>query len=567
MRLLNTESLQLHEFFDPQVPPYTILSHRWEGEEVTFQELQNGQAKEKQGYAKIKGCCRQAREDGFEYAVSTHESKANEYEECLLTFLCKWIDSCCIDKTSSAELSEAINSMFQWHRKAQVCYAYLSDVSEGIENPPYHRDSEFRRSLWFTRGWTLQELLAPEIVIFYNRYWAEIGTKGDMKNLVGSITGIESEYLLYYYPSGASVAMKMSWASRRTTTRVEDKAYCLMGLFGVHMPLLYGEGEKAFYRLQLEIIASSTDESIFAWEMRKPECTSDADFDDFEYTLGILATGPEMFQSCGDIVACRSLLSDERPSYEMTNKGLRIHIPGELESPSKYLPNPVGRRYQISERLLFLNCTTIKSQKVVAIHIQPWDIIDKDGFTRCRARTTLVPESLYGCKAGNTVEQWHQIILENYPNPLFQDDKKPPLISLDLRSAFGHGYLVRKSYDPPMPEVNDTSSRSDEAETSRNSLAHDLFVHGSRFEDEFRIAISHWGSLHVTVETSSHFSEHERPRTYQNPEDDIRGIALPSGKYLLAKVRKKLESGKSIYVIEVIIKETSTLEDCAVDQD
>jgi hypothetical protein len=178
----------------------------------------------------------------------------------------QWIDSCCIDKTSSAELSEAINSMFRWYQNAQVCYAYLSDVPAIEDLDHYRKDSEFRRSKWFTRGWTLQELLAPEIVVFYNHDWVEIGTKALMSGVIRSITNIDRGFLMGESEiKPACVAQKMSWASRRKTTRLEDTAYCLMGLFDVNMPLLYGEGEKAFYRLQLEIIKNSSDESIFAW--------------------------------------------------------------------------------------------------------------------------------------------------------------------------------------------------------------------------------------------------------------------------------------------------------------
>ncbi|KAH7364549.1 hypothetical protein BKA65DRAFT_371585, partial [Rhexocercosporidium sp. MPI-PUGE-AT-0058] len=165
-----------------------------------------------------------------------------------------WIDSCCIDKTSSAELSEAINSMFRWYREAQVCYAYLSDVPGGSDwETRQQSNSAFRKSQWFTRGWTLQELLAPEMVVFFDADWEDIGTKNSMQALLSSITGIDNfkDYAL------ACIAKKMSWASNRETTREEDKAYCLMGLFAVNMPPLYGEGMAAFYRLQIEILKTT----------------------------------------------------------------------------------------------------------------------------------------------------------------------------------------------------------------------------------------------------------------------------------------------------------------------
>jgi hypothetical protein len=288
MRLLDTSTLTLHEFFGDAIPNYAILSHRWEGEEVTFQDLQAGRAPGMKGFPKIKGCCAQAVADGFLYA---------------------WVDSCCIDKTSSAELSEAINSMFHWYKRSQVCYVYLSDVSTGLNWDSHQRqDSELRLSKWWTRGWTLQELIGPLVVIFYDRAWMELGTKKWMEILISSITGISCQHLRDY--TNASVAQKMSWASKRETTRVEDRAYSLMGLFSVHMPPLYGEGMMAFRRLQLEILARSEDESLFAWteNLWRPS--------------GLLAHSPSEFAGSGDIV--RRDYDPNRPPFAMTNKGLRM---------------------------------------------------------------------------------------------------------------------------------------------------------------------------------------------------------------------------------------------------
>lgn len=175
-----------------------------------------------------------------------------------------WIDSCCIDKTSSTELSEAINSMFRWYEQAEVCYAYLADVSSGssLHTP----ESEFRRSRWHTRGWTLQELIAPSSLLFYSADWVFLGTRSQLSVLLHDITGVWPTLL--DRTCGVwqtSIAMRMRWASKRRTTRVEDEAYCLMGLCGVDMPIIYGEGRRAFYRLQLEILKSSPDTSLFTW--------------------------------------------------------------------------------------------------------------------------------------------------------------------------------------------------------------------------------------------------------------------------------------------------------------
>ena len=175
-----------------------------------------------------------------------------------------WIDSCCIDKTSSEELSEAINSMFTWYRDASVCYAFLEDVDDH-ENPR-SPGSTFRRSRWFSRGWTLQELIAPAVVIFLSRNWRILGTKDTLADVIEEITGIDREVLTHNRSlDSVSVARRMSWAAHRRTTRLEDAAYCMMGLFNVNMPTIYGEGRFAFVRLQEEILKHIPDQSIFAW--------------------------------------------------------------------------------------------------------------------------------------------------------------------------------------------------------------------------------------------------------------------------------------------------------------
>jgi hypothetical protein len=253
MRLLDTSTHEL-KTFNGDIPPYAILSHRWRENEVTFQDLQSRNASHYAGYDKIERTCSIAAAAGLKYA---------------------WIDTCCINKMDSAELSEAINSMYRWYEEATLCYAYLADVpshwslavfiTRGYITPR-GRDrprDPFFHSEWFTRGWTLQELLAPSIVIFLNNKWGEIGTKKSLSETVAEITGIPRSILLGAEIGSASVAQRMSWAAGRNTTRVEDLAYCLMGLFDVNMPLLYGEGENAFFRLQEEILKIWNDYTIF----------------------------------------------------------------------------------------------------------------------------------------------------------------------------------------------------------------------------------------------------------------------------------------------------------------
>jgi hypothetical protein len=246
MRLLHATTLQFHEFEGSNIPEYAILSHRWEGGEVTYHNMQSPlrRLKGKAGLTKVRQCCRQAVKDGYDYV---------------------WIDTYCIDKTSSVELSEAINSMYQWYQKSAVCYAYLSDVQPGIAYPiinatvvhvdeQFSTNSQIYESKWWTRGWTLQELIAPREIKFFgsgHHGWLEMGDKFTLLDLIVQRSGIHRDVLCGVDVQQCSVAMRMSWAADRETTRSEDLAYCLLGIFGVNMPLLYGEGYRAFLRLQV----------------------------------------------------------------------------------------------------------------------------------------------------------------------------------------------------------------------------------------------------------------------------------------------------------------------------
>jgi hypothetical protein len=328
MRLLNTSTIELEEFFSDHVPKYAILSHRWESEEVTYQVMCSGTAFYlTKGYSKITGCCALAAKDGWQYG---------------------WVDSCCIDKSSSAELSEAINSMFKWYRNAEVCYVYLSDVKNVSQSPSWPEESGFCRSQWFTRGWTLQELLAPAKVNFYDREWSILGTKVGLENLLENTTGIKD---LCGFET-ACVARKMSWAAKRETTRIEDKAYCLIGLFGVNLPPLYGEGEKTFFRLELEIMNKLDDESIFAWTEEL----------DRQARTGLLASSPLAFRKCGDLElgVISKIFDIERLPYSMTNKGLSMEHFFVVFSNS-----------DLNDSLSLLNCKREGTAEYLAIYITP----------------------------------------------------------------------------------------------------------------------------------------------------------------------------------------------------
>jgi hypothetical protein len=254
-----------------------------------------------------------------------------------------------VDKRSSAELSEAINSMFAWYRNAVVCYVYLNDVRYGEEDE-VHR--QLRRCVWFSRGWTLQELVAPRKLCFVDKNWT--GTLGDEESLgkvLAEISGIgrqadgSSDFDSRSRLSSFSVAQRMSWASKRVCQRAEDQAYCLMGLFEVNMPLLYGEGgHKAFQRLQHEILKSTDDESLFAW------------FHHESMVSGMLADSPAYFKHSSNIV--RGQWDCERPDFTITNKGLRFVAHSEHDF---WWISPANEEYEF--RPFALNCYTLEDKK------------------------------------------------------------------------------------------------------------------------------------------------------------------------------------------------------------
>jgi Heterokaryon incompatibility protein (HET) len=248
MRLLkrnNTGKFSLTEdllFSDDGMPRYAILSHTWgpEPEEVNFKDMMDGTGTGKPGYEKIRFCGEQASRDNLQYF---------------------WIDTCCIDKSSSAELQEAINSMFFWYRNAAKCYVYLADISRPTFDADVGRlswESSFQESKWFTRGWTLQELVSPASVEFFSKEGEQLGSKRSLERHIHEATRIPIKALRGSPLSDFSVPERMLWAENRDTTRKEDKAYSLLGIFDVHMPLIYGEGrEKAFKRLREEIDRAS----------------------------------------------------------------------------------------------------------------------------------------------------------------------------------------------------------------------------------------------------------------------------------------------------------------------
>ncbi|KAI0741012.1 heterokaryon incompatibility protein-domain-containing protein [Earliella scabrosa] len=334
MYMLDSARAELHYFLTPEAVlerygKYAILSHVWDGGEQSFKEVKKiakrcartGQnpRDDPQLSDKVRQCCILAEKHGYRWV---------------------WIDTCCIDKSSSTELSEAINSMFRYYSLSSVCYAYLRDVPtpEGVSLPnisslDYRTVNKFRCSVWWSRGWTLQELIAPGLVLFLSESWDIIGSKYDLSTIVTFLSSIPKDVLRHERAlSDVCIAQRMSWAAYRKTTRVEDEAYCLLGIFNINMSTLYGEGRMAFRRLQEEIIKTNPDTTIFAWgaaidgDAFKGQRENSSDI---EYNL--LASSPSDFKeySSYEYAPPQELefMTDDLPRFEFTPYGIRAHIP------------------------------------------------------------------------------------------------------------------------------------------------------------------------------------------------------------------------------------------------
>lgn len=355
MRLINAATRLFETFNDEtKLPPYAILSHRWvDGHEVVYKDFLKGRNLDLSGRKKINKCCLQALEDGISYV---------------------WVDTCCIDKKSSAELSEAINSMYRWYGASTVCYAYLSDVYDK------NWEQSFVKSTWFSRSWTLQEMLAPAALKFFDAEWKFIGEKSFLSEELAEASGIHlsvftSERLEL---SNWSVAQRMSWASKREATRVEDIAYSLLGIFDVNMPLLYGEGKRAFRRLQEEIIRGSHDHTLFAWS---------TDHDD---SWGLLASSPAAFEKDAHV----SVHEFQSPkAYALTNTGLSIELPLELWLPRLYWAGLNATNNGIDQIGVWLLADETRKELYHRVVIPSEDFISRqDANSRCNVsrRVTLL---------------------------------------------------------------------------------------------------------------------------------------------------------------------------------
>lgn len=399
MWLLDAKSVRLVSFANQaQIPPCAILSHTWSNDEVSFQDIMSvdtgADLTTKTGWFKIENACRLALSFGLSYV---------------------WIDTCCIDKSSSAELQEAINSMFKWYELANICFAYLADVSS-YEDPSV-QGSSFRLCRWFKRGWTLQELLAPIEVAFYDQDWKPISTRGKIQDLTGVITGIRPLYLfspprhrrIYDTLSRASVAERMSWMDKRETTRPEDLAYCVLGIFEINMPMLYGEGSKAFQRLQEEIMKKNDDSTLLSWGYQ--ELCSNWRWEE----ASLLAPHPSSFRYCRDIAPC-SLKGFNAASFSMNQRGLQMKVPVRVDLTHQLLA------------YMILNCSP-RSET---------ECLPEKGTPKCFVAIPLISTSAYNESQMNEGTQKGEYLRPKWC--------RPTLVSEEfLRQAKSISLVIRRS--------------------------------------------------------------------------------------------------------------------------
>lgn len=282
IRLLHCsgDDIKLVDYSASEVPNYAILSHTWGDDEVTFRDFLDGTERIRLGFEKIRFCARTAHQDGLQHV---------------------WVDTCCIDKSNSAELTEAINSMFHWYQAAVRCYVYLSDMQSPPDDLVSRNDiseaqffEHLRRSRWFTRGWTLQELLAPRSVDFFSKDGLWIGNKTTLLQQIHEITGIHISALRGIPLDQFSIEERFRWAEKRRTSREEDEAYCLIGIFGVNLLLMYGEGgPNALRRLREEVKKHSAG----SWRPGIIQAADEQQVDDYKYFYNADKTPTKTFDA------------------------------------------------------------------------------------------------------------------------------------------------------------------------------------------------------------------------------------------------------------------------------
>lgn len=408
MRLLDAKSVRLVSFANQEhIPPYAILSHTWSDDEVSFQDIMSVETgadlTTKTGWFKIENACCLALSFGLSYV---------------------WIDTCCIDKSSSTELQEAINSMLKWYELANICFAYLADVS-ACEDPSV-QGSSFRLCRWFRRGWTLQELLAPIEVAFYDQDWEPISTREKIQDLIGVITGIRPVYLssqprhrrIYDTLSRASVAERMSWMDKRKTTRPEDLAYCILGIFDINMPMLYGEGSKAFQRLQEEIMKKNDDSTLLSWGYQEP--CSDWRWEE----PSLLAPHPSCFRYCRDIEPC-PLKGFNAASFSINQRGLQMKVPVRVDLTHQLLA------------YMILNCSPRSETERFA----------EKGTPKCFVAIPLISTSAYNESQMNERTQKGEYLRPKWCRPTLVSEEflsQAKSISLIIRRSLERSHIFQE---------------------------------------------------------------------------------------------------------------------------
>jgi len=320
MYLIDAQTHELKSFnYNVNLPKFAVLSHRVLGEEILFSDI-SPEVPEmiadlsvditlaeatttlrlhragRKGWDKIQPCCEQALKDDIKYI---------------------WVGTCCVNNDSKTELSEAINTVFRWYEEAEVCYAYLVDVKRDKKHTDETWYTSFVGSSWFKSPWTLQELLAPKSVKFFDRDWQELGSRLSLSEEIAEATKIQLEVFTAGKPNleAWSIAQRMSWASRREALLVEDVAYSLLGIFGVNMSIVYGEGPKAFQRLQEAIIKQSDDHTILAWS---------GTANSHEHT-GVLASSPAAFIDDSSLV--QHVFDEDSRECSVTTSAMTVKLP------------------------------------------------------------------------------------------------------------------------------------------------------------------------------------------------------------------------------------------------
>jgi hypothetical protein len=426
MRLLKRETdgeLVLTKHKDKEVPVYAILSHTWGDEEVTLQDLEAGTGTEKLGWRKIQFCAAQSEVDGLQYF---------------------WIDTCCIDKRDSVELSAAINSMFRWYQRAMRCYVYL-DVSKSQEDDCNMWEHAFRKSRWFTRAWTLQELIAPASVEFFTSEGERLGNKLTLEALIYEITGVARNALLGHELSSFSVSERMSWAEGRQATLEEDEIYSLLGIFGIAMPLIYGEGRRnAARRLEEEVHKSYRGE-LFPPGPAETRWLTSLGGNFSQYAVGLkLSTFPEPAQFVArehELVEMHRLLHGRTTRSAVTLQGLGGI--GKTQLALEY-----ARRHKDKYTAVFWLNATDESSLRLSFHGVAQQILEHQPSTSTLASVDLEGDSDQVVQA---VKAWLDLrlntgwlmIFDNYDNPKIPSNLDES--SVDLRPflpEYDHGSVI-----------------------------------------------------------------------------------------------------------------------------